>query len=141
MGDISSTATLNQIPGAGPDSFQDPLGQPVGSAPVSKQSSPASDGDPSKTSPQGETAPSPPAAFQARTPEQLSVAYRVDKKAQQIYIQFVDSKTGTVVNQLPPSQVLAFEDQVAQFLQSRHESQPATAEAENADGVPNAKDK
>lgn len=67
-----------------------------------------------------------------KTPDPVSMAYRIDQKAQQIYVQFVDSKTGIVVTQLPPPQVLAFEDQVAQYLNSRRQAEEAPGGAGKA---------
>lgn len=51
--------------------------------------------------------------------DKVDVAYHVDPKASQVYIQFVDATTGEVINQLPPPQVLAFEEQVSKIVDSQ----------------------
>ena len=83
----------------------------------------------------------PADAVDIRTPDQVSVAYRVDQKAQQVYVQFVDSKTGAVINQFPPPQVLAFEDQIAEHLESRRQAESSSAGAGNTADSKNVKEK
>lgn len=83
----------------------------------------------------------PADAVDIKPPDQVSVAYRVDQKAQQVYVQFVDSKTGAVINQFPPTQVLAFEDQIADHLESYRQAQSAASSAGNAKDSTSVKEK
>ena len=59
--------------------------------------------------------------------DKVDVAYHVDPKASQVYIQFVDATTGEVINQLPPPQVLAFEEQVSKIVDSQGQMAPSPA--------------
>lgn len=58
----------------------------------------------------------PASQVQQQSADKVNVAYRVDSKASQVYVQFVDATTGEVINQVPPPQVLAFEEQVSKLI-------------------------
>ncbi|GEM_PF-4543531 len=133
MAGISSSSDFNPVQNPSQDSR--PLPDAQSSAPVFSVLLSAGSPHPPSASDVG-----PPAAVEIKVPDQLSLSYRVDQKAQQVYVQFVDSKTGAVINQLPPPQVLAFEDQVAQYLDSSRQAESAQAVPGNAGGPTSAKE-